>query len=65
MGGGGGVVERFCADPVARSVNHPHPAGVVVSWSAGVIGAEPGPLGGSRRGRKPVASALTVAIIRN
>ena len=23
MGGGGRVVERFCADPVARSVNHP------------------------------------------
>lgn len=28
-------MERFCADPVARSVNHPHPAGAVVSWSAG------------------------------
>ena len=27
---------RFCADPVARSVNHPpHQAGAVVSWSAG------------------------------
>ena len=29
-------MERFCADPVARAVNHPpHPAGAVVSWSAG------------------------------
>lgn len=29
-------MERFCADPVARSVNHPpHPVGAVVSWSAG------------------------------
>ncbi len=29
-------MERFCADPVSRSVNHPpHPAGAVVSWSAG------------------------------
>lgn len=44
-------MERFCADPVARSVNHPpHPAGAVVNWSAGAIGAEAGPLGGSRRG---------------
>ena len=57
---------RFCADPVARSVNHPpHPAGAVVSRSAGAIGAERGPLGGSRRGQKPVANALTVAIISN
>lgn len=33
MGGGGRVVERFCADPVARSVNHPptRPG----PWSAG------------------------------
>lgn len=32
-------MERFCADPVARSVNHPpHPAGAVVSWSAGAAG---------------------------
>lgn len=36
-------MERFCADPVARSVNHPpHPAGAVVSgavvsWSAGQL----------------------------
>ena len=29
-------MERFCADPVARSVNHPpHSAGAVVSCSAG------------------------------
>ena len=29
-------MERFCADPVARSVNHPpHQAGAVVRWSAG------------------------------
>ena len=36
VSGGGRVVERFCADPVPRSVNHPpHPAGAVVSWSAG------------------------------
>ena len=59
-------MERFCADSVSRSVNHPpHPAGAGVSWSAGAIGAEPGPLGGSRRGSKPVANALTVAIISN
>lgn len=65
-------MERFCADPVSRSVNHPPPtqpgpgsAGQLVSWSAGAIGAEPGPLGGSRRGSKPVANALTVAIISN
>lgn len=43
-------MERFCADPVARSVNHPPPSrgrGQLVSWSAGAIGAEAGPLGGS------------------
>ena len=29
-------MERFCANLVARSVNHPpHPAGAVVNWSAG------------------------------
>ena len=40
-------MERFCADPVPRSVNHPpHPAGAVVSWSAG----QPVPLE-RRRGR--------------
>lgn len=41
-------MERFCADPVARSVNHPlpHSAGAVVSWSAG----QPVPLE-RRRGR--------------
>ena len=40
-------MERFCADPVARSVNHPpHQAGAVVSCSAG----QPVPLEG-RRGR--------------
>lgn len=35
MGGGGRVVERFCADPVARSVNHPptQPG----PWSAGQL----------------------------
>lgn len=35
MGGGGRVVERFCADPVARSVNHPptKPG----PWSAGQL----------------------------
>ena len=35
MGGGGRVVERFCADPVSRSVNHPPPSrgrGQLVSW---------------------------------
>lgn len=61
-------MERFCADPVARSVNHPPPSrgrGQLVGWSAGAIGAEAGPLGGSRRGSKPVANALTVAIISN
>lgn len=61
-------MERFCADPVARSVNHPPPSrgrGQLDSWSAGGIGAEAGPLGGSRRGRKPVAIARTVAIISN
>lgn len=42
-------MERFCADPVARSVNHPPIAGAVVSRSAGAIGADAGPLGGSRR----------------
>lgn len=26
MSGGGRVVERFCADPVSRSVNHPPPS---------------------------------------
>lgn len=59
--GGGRVVERFCADPVARSVNHPPPSrgrGQLVSRSAGAIGAERGPLGGSRRGQKPVANGL-------
>lgn len=30
-------MERFCADPVSRSVNHPPPAGAVVSWSAGQL----------------------------
>lgn len=33
MGGGGRVVERFCADPVARSVNHPPTKPGL--WSAG------------------------------
>ena len=35
MGGGGRVVERFCADPVSRSVNHPptKPG----PWSAGQL----------------------------
>ena len=35
MGGGGRVVERFCADPVVRSVNHPptQPG----PWSAGQL----------------------------
>lgn len=35
MGGGGRVVVRFCADPVARSVNHPptQPG----PWSAGQL----------------------------
>ena len=39
--GGGRVVERFCADPVSRSVNHPPPSrgrGHLVSWSAGAAG---------------------------
>ena len=36
-------MERFCADPVSRSVNHP-PPGAVVSWSAG----QPVPLERSR-----------------
>lgn len=61
MGGGGRVVERFCADPVPRSVNHPPPSrgrGQLVSWSAGAIGAEPGPLGGSRRGVKTCCKCL-------
>lgn len=61
-------MERFCADPVARSVNHPPPSrgrGQPVSRSAGAIGAEAGPLGGSLGGRKPVVNALTVAIISN
>lgn len=34
-------MERFCADPVARSVNHPPPSrgrGQLVSWSAGAAG---------------------------
>ena len=34
-------MERFCADPVARSVNHPTPSrgrGQLVSWSAGAAG---------------------------
>ena len=42
-------MERFCADPVARSVNHPPPSrgrGQLVSWSAG----QPVPLE-RRRGR--------------
>ena len=39
--------------------------GQLVSWPAGAIGAEAGPLGGSRRGQKPVANARTVAIISN
>ena len=61
MGGGGRVVERFCADPVARSVNHPPPSrgrGQPVSRSAGAIGAERGPLGGSRRGQKTCCKCL-------
>lgn len=61
-------MERFCADPVAGSVNHPPPSrgrGQLVSWSAGAIGAEAGPLGGPRGGPKPVANAQTVAIISN
>lgn len=61
-------MERFCANPVARSVNHPplsRGRGQLVSWSAGAIGAEAGPLGGSLGGRKPVVNALTVAIISN
>ena len=39
-------MERFCADSVSRSVNPPHQAGAVVSWSAG----QPVPLE-RRRGR--------------
>lgn len=32
-------MERFCANPAVRSVNHPpHPAGAVVRWSAVAAG---------------------------
>ena len=34
-------MERFCADPAVRSVNHPPPSrgrGQLVSWSAGAAG---------------------------
>lgn len=49
MGGGGRVVERFCADPVARSVNHPptQPG----PWSAGQLVSRCHWSGGGAAGR--------------
>lgn len=54
-------MERFCADLVARSVNHPPPSrgrGQLVSWSAGAAKRV------SERA-KACCKALTVAIISN
>lgn len=49
MGGGGRVVERFCADPVSRSVNHPPtPPG---PWSAGQLVSRCHWSGGGAAGR--------------
>mgnify|MGYP005932250251 CR=1 FL=1 len=49
MRGGGRVVERFCADPVARSVNHPptQPG----PWSAGQLVSRCHWSGGGAAGR--------------
>lgn len=49
MGRGGRVVERFCADPVARSVNHPptQPG----PWSAGQLVSRCHWSGGGAAGR--------------
>ena len=49
MSGGGRVVERFCADPVARSVNHPptKPG----PWSAGQLVSRCHWSGGGAAGR--------------
>lgn len=50
VSGGGRVVERFCADLVSRSVNHP-PPGAVVSWSAGQLASRCHWSGGGAAGR--------------